>query len=154
MLVHVDLDGASLNRRGSTLAATELTGSADIDGAQVVHADIRGRALGGAMQMTARAPRSRQATRTHLDFRGTATGEALRAAMSLPSNIAIGGQTDYRAVLRMTPDPARERTLNFSSSLVGLELKLPGPADESRRSGDADRRSRSSGRQAVPRRFA
>ena len=127
VLVHVDLDGASLNRVGSTLVATGLTGSADIDGAQVVRADIRGRALGGAMQMTARAPRSRQSTRTHLDFRGTATGEALRSAMSLPSSIAIGGQTDYRAVLRMRPDPARERTLNFSSSLVGLELKLPAP---------------------------
>jgi uncharacterized protein (TIGR02099 family) len=127
VLVHVDLDGTSLNRKGSTLAATGLTGSADIDGAQVVRADIRGRALGGALQMTARAPRSRQATRTHLDFRGTATGEALRSAMSLPSNIAIGGQTEYRAVLRMTPEPARERTLNLSSSLVGLELELPAP---------------------------
>jgi uncharacterized protein (TIGR02099 family) len=127
VLVHVDLDGTSLNRVGWTLAATGLTGNADIDGAQVVHADIRGRALGGPVQMTARAPRNRQSTRTHLDFRGTATGDALRAAMSLPSSISIGGQTDYRAVLRMTPDPARERTLNFSSSLMGLELKLPAP---------------------------
>lgn len=127
VLVHVDLDGASLNRTGSTLAATGLTGSADIDGAQVVRADIRGRALGGPVQMTARAPRSRQAARTHLDFRGTATGDALRSAMSLPSSIAIGGQTEYRAVLRMTPEPARERTLNLSSSLVGLEMKLPAP---------------------------
>jgi uncharacterized protein (TIGR02099 family) len=127
VLVHVDLDGASLNRVGSTLAATELTGGADLDGAQVVRADIRGRALGGPMQMTARVPRSRQATRTHLDFRGSVTGEALRAALSLPASIAIGGQTDYRAVLRMAPEPARERTLNISSSLVGLELKLPVP---------------------------
>jgi uncharacterized protein (TIGR02099 family) len=127
VLVHVDLDGASLNRAGSTLVATELTGGADIDGAQVVRADIRGRALGGTMQMTARAPRSRQATRTHLDFRGTVTGEALRAALSLPAGITIGGQTDYRAVLRMAPEPARDRTLNINSTLVGLELKLPAP---------------------------
>jgi uncharacterized protein (TIGR02099 family) len=128
VLVHVDLDGTSLQRKGATLAATGLTGSADIDGAQVERADIRGRALGGPVQMTARAPRSsRHATRTHLDFRGTATGDALRSAMSLPSSIAIGGQTEYHAVLRMTPEPVRERTLNFSSSLVGLELKLPAP---------------------------
>ena len=127
VLVHVDLDGTSLSRKGATLAATGLTGSADIDGAQVVRADIHGRALGGAMEMTARAPRNRQATRTHLDFRGTATGEALRSVMSLPSSIAINGQTEYRAVLRMTPEPARERTLNLSSSLVGLALDLPAP---------------------------
>jgi len=127
VLVHVDLDGASLNRVGSTVAATDLTGGADLDGAQVVHADIRGRALGGAMQITARAPRNREATRTHLDFRGSVTGEALRAALSLPASIAIGGQTDYRAVLRMAPEPARDRTLNISSSLVGLEFKLPAP---------------------------
>jgi uncharacterized protein YhdP len=93
----------------------------------VVHADVRGRALGGVVQMTARAPRNRQATRTHLDFHGSVTGEALHAALSLPANIAVGGQTDYRAVLRMAPDPARERTLYVSSSLVGLELKLPAP---------------------------
>jgi uncharacterized protein YhdP len=51
----------------------------------------------------------------------------LRSALTLPPSIAIGGQTDYRAVLRMAPDPARERTLNISSNLVGLELKLPAP---------------------------
>jgi uncharacterized protein (TIGR02099 family) len=127
VLVHVDLDGASLNRRGSSLLATELTGGADIDGAQVVRADIHGRALGGALQMTARAPRNRQSTRTHLDFRGTLSGEALRSALTLPPSMVIGGQTDYRAVLRMAPDPARERSLYISSSLVGLELKLPAP---------------------------
>ncbi len=127
VLVHVDLDGASLNRRGSSLLATELTGSADIDGAQVVRADIRGRALGGALQMTARAPRNRQSSRTYLDFRGSLSGDALRSALTLPPSMVIGGQTDYRAVLRMASDPARERSLNISSSLVGLELKLPAP---------------------------
>ena len=127
VLVHVDLDGASLNRKGSSLAATELTGGADIDGAQVVRADIRGRALGGTLQMTARAPHNRPSTRTYLDFRGTLSGDALRNALTLPPSVAIGGQTDYRAVLRIAPDPARERALNISSSLVGLELKLPAP---------------------------
>jgi uncharacterized protein (TIGR02099 family) len=127
VLVHVDLDGASLNRVGSTLAATELTGSADIDDAQVVRADIRGRALGGPVQMTARAPRTPKLARTRLEFRGTVTGDALSTALSLPASAAIGGQTEYRAVLRVASEPTRERTLNFSSSLVGLELKLPAP---------------------------
>ncbi len=130
VLVHVDLDGASLSRKGSTVVATELTGSADIDGAQVVRADMRGRALGGTLQMTARPPRNRQSSRTYLDFRGTVAGDALRSALTLPPSIAIGGQTEYRAVLRVAPDPARERSLNISSSLVGLELKLPAPLDK------------------------
>ncbi|HEX4151534.1 MAG TPA: YhdP family protein [Steroidobacteraceae bacterium] len=126
-VVHVELGGASLKRTGSSLAATELTGVADIDGAQVIHADLRGRVLGGPMQVTARPPHSRQSTRTHLDIRGSVTGEALHAALALPANIAIGGQTEYRAVLRIAPEPARDRSLSVSSTLQGLDLKLPAP---------------------------
>lgn len=126
-LVHLHLNGVTLNRPGSTLAATELSGDADIDGAQVSHAEIRGRLLGGGFQMTARAPRNRPLTRTQLDFRGTMTGEALHAALSLPGNVVINGQTDWHGVLRMAPGPARERSLRVSGSLAGLELKLPAP---------------------------
>ena len=127
VLVHVDLDRASLSRKGGTVSATELAGSADIDGAQVVRADIHGRLLGGTFEMTARAPRSRGVPRTRLDFRGTLSGEALRSALSLPDSFAISGQTDWHGVLRMVPDPARERSLRLSSSLAGLDLKLPQP---------------------------
>jgi len=125
--VHVILNGATLNRTGSTLEATELTGDADIDGAQVARADLRGRLLGGAFQMTAHSPRNRPVTRTQLDFHGTFSGDALLAALSLPTNIPISGQTDWRGVLKMAPEPARERSLKISSSLAGLELKLPEP---------------------------
>jgi uncharacterized protein (TIGR02099 family) len=124
--VHLDLDGASLNRTGYTLAATELTGGAQIDGAQVVRADIRGRALGGPVQITARVPRTPETARTRLEFRGVVAGDALSTALALPAGL-IAGQTEYRGVLRMAPEPARERALNFSSSLVGLELKMPAP---------------------------
>jgi uncharacterized protein (TIGR02099 family) len=127
VLVHIALDGASLNRKGSTLAATGVTGDADIDGAQVVRADMHGRVLGGAFQMMARVPRSHPATRTQLDFHGVVAGDSLRAALSLPANVPIGGQTEWRAVLRMAPDPARERSLRISSNLTGLELNLPEP---------------------------
>jgi uncharacterized protein (TIGR02099 family) len=127
VLVHVALDGASLNRKGSSLAATDLNGDADIDGAQVVRADLRGRILGGAFQMTARAPRNRAATRSHLDFRGVLSGDSLRTALSLPGDVAIGGQTEWRAVLRVAPEPSRERSLRISSDLAGLELNLPEP---------------------------
>jgi uncharacterized protein (TIGR02099 family) len=127
VLVHVALDGGSVNRKGSTLAATGVTGDADIDGAQVVRADLHGRVLGGPFQMTARAPRNHPATRTQLDFRGVLSGDSLRAALSLPGSVAIGGQTEWRALLRMAPDPARERSLRISSNLTGLELNLPEP---------------------------
>ncbi|HUE11123.1 MAG TPA: YhdP family protein, partial [Steroidobacteraceae bacterium] len=125
--VHVNLDGATLNRTGSTLTATNLTGDADIDGGQVARADLRGRVLGGAFQMTAHSPRNRPVTRTQLDFHGTFSGDALHAALSLPANVPINGQTDWRGVLKMAPEPARERSLKISSSLAGLELKLPEP---------------------------
>jgi uncharacterized protein (TIGR02099 family) len=126
VLVHLDLDDATLNRKGASLAATGLSGSADVDGAQVVRADIHGRMLGGAFQMTAHVPHSHPA-RTQLDFRGTLSGEALRSAMSLPESFAIAGQTDWHGVLRMASTPARERWLRVSSSLTGLDLGLPQP---------------------------
>jgi uncharacterized protein (TIGR02099 family) len=127
VLVHVDLEDATLRRRGSSVAATDIAGGADIDGAQVVRADVRGRVFGGPFQMTARAPRGRAALRTQLDFRGTLNGETLRAELGLPAAVAIQGQTDWRGVLRMTPEPARERSLRLTGSLVGLELGLPAP---------------------------
>ena len=126
--VHAQLNGVAMNRSGSTLAATEMTGDADIDGGgQVRHADVHGKALGGAFEMQARAPRNRPVTRTLLVCNGTLTGDALRAALSLPPAIAIGGQTDWHAVLRLSPEPARERSLRIGSSLAGLELNLPEP---------------------------
>lgn len=67
-LVHVDLNGATLNRTGETVSATELTGEADVDGSEVARADLKGRVLGGPFQMTARSPRNRPVTRTVLDF--------------------------------------------------------------------------------------
>ena len=127
VLVHVDLSGATANPAGSTLTATELAGEADIDGGQVAHADLRGRVLGGAFQMTARAPRTRTASRTQLDFYGTFSGEALRTALSLPATIPISGQADWQGVLKLAPEPARERSLRLTSNLAGLELDLPEP---------------------------
>jgi uncharacterized protein (TIGR02099 family) len=130
ILVHGHLQGVTLNRTGSTTMATDLNGDFDIDGAQVARADVRGRVLGGTFQMQARAPRNRPVTRTQLEFRGTLTGEGLRTAMSLPSGLSIGGQTEWRGLLKMTPEPNRERSLHLTSTLVGLEIKLPAPLDK------------------------
>jgi uncharacterized protein (TIGR02099 family) len=127
VLVDGHLNGVSLNRRGSPIVATELVGDVDVEGAQVASADLRGRLLGGAFRMQARAPRSRPLTRTQLEFRGTLEGEALRAGFGLPPSVAVHGFTDWRAVLKMAPEPSRERSLRISSNLGGLEVKLPEP---------------------------
>ena len=87
--------------------------------------------LGGAFQMQARSPRNKPVTRTQLEFRGTATAEAVRAAFALPASLSIGGQTDWRAVLKISPEPARERSLRISSTLVGFDMQLPAPLDKS-----------------------
>jgi uncharacterized protein (TIGR02099 family) len=126
-LVQVHLNGVSLNRKGSTLAATELTGDADVDGAQVPRADVHGKLLGGTFQMVARAPRNRNPLRTQLVFNGTMSGDALHSALSLPASIPINGSTDWHAVLRMSPEPNRERSLRVNGSLAGLEMNLPEP---------------------------
>jgi uncharacterized protein (TIGR02099 family) len=130
VLVHGHLDGVTLNRSGSTTMATDLNGDFDVDGGQVARADVRGRVLGGTFQMQARAPRNRPVTRTQLEFRGTLTGEGLRTATSLPAGLSIGGQTEWRGTLKMTPEPNRERSLRVTSTLVGLEIKLPAPLDK------------------------
>jgi uncharacterized protein (TIGR02099 family) len=130
VLVHGQLDGVTLNRTGSPVKATDLNGDFDVDGGQVAHADVRGRVLGGTFQMQARAPRNRPVIRTQLEFRGTLSGDALRSALALPAAISIGGQTDWRAVVKMAPEPNRERSLRVTSGLVGLELKLPAPLDK------------------------
>jgi uncharacterized protein (TIGR02099 family) len=130
VLVHGRLEGVTLNRLGSTVTATDLNGDFDVDGAQVAHADVRGRVLGGTFQMQARAPRNRPVTRTQLEFHGTMSGDALREALALPAGISISGQTDWRAALKMAPEPNRERSLRVNSSFVGLEMKLPAPLDK------------------------
>jgi uncharacterized protein (TIGR02099 family) len=130
VLVHGDLQGVTLNRPGSSVAASDLNGDFEIDGAQVAHADVRGRVLGGPFQMQARASRSRPLTRTQLEFRGTLSGETLHAALALPAGLEVGGQTEWRAALKMAPDPNRERSLRVSSNLVGLELQAPAPLDK------------------------
>jgi uncharacterized protein (TIGR02099 family) len=130
ILVHGHLEGVTLNRSGSTVAATDLNGDFDVDGAQVARADVRGRIFGGAFQMQARAPRSRPLTRTQLEFHGTLSGDALRTALGFPAAMSIGGQTDWRATFKMAPEPNRERSLRVSSNLLGLEMKLPAPLDK------------------------
>jgi uncharacterized protein YhdP len=127
VLVHGVLDEASVEKVGTPLKATAVKGDFDIDGAQVAHADLHGELFGGAFSTLARVPRKGPVTRTQLEFRGTLNAEALRSAFSLPAQIAISGSTDWRAVLKMAPDPARERSLRVSSTLAGLNLPLPAP---------------------------
>jgi uncharacterized protein (TIGR02099 family) len=130
VLIHGRLEGASINKTGSTIAATDVRGDFDIDGGQVAHADVHGQLLGGGFQMQARTPRNRPVTRTQLEFRGTTSADALRTAFSIPASLSISGQTDWRGVLKIIPEPARERSLRLSSTLVGFEMKLPAPLDK------------------------
>lgn len=130
VLVHGHLDGGTVNKLGSTTMATEVNGDFDIDGGQVARADIRGQLLGGAFQMQARSARNKPVTRTQLDFRGLLAADAMRTALSIPASVSMSGQTDWRAVLKIAPAPARERSLRISSSLAGLEMRFPAPLDK------------------------
>jgi uncharacterized protein (TIGR02099 family) len=129
-LVHGRLNAATIKKPGLAVIATDVAGDFDIDGGQVARADLHGQALGGGFQIQARSPRLRPVTRTQLELRGTASADALRAALSIPASISLNGQTDWRGVLKIAPEPARERFLRISSTLVGFELKLPAPLDK------------------------
>jgi len=130
VLIHGHLADASINKSGSATTATDVTGDFDIDGGQVARADLHGQLLGGGFQMQARTARNKPVTRTQLEFRGTTSADAVRTAFSIPASISISGQTDWRAVLKITPEPARERSLRISSTLVGIEMNLPAPLDK------------------------
>jgi len=127
VLVHGDLDGVTLERPGLPLSASELTGDFDLEGGELAHADFRGRLLGGTFRAQARAPRARPLTRSQIDLRGSFSGDALRIALGLPARVALRGVADWRGVVKLAPDPARERSLHVSSSLSGLEVPLPAP---------------------------
>jgi uncharacterized protein (TIGR02099 family) len=127
VLVHTHMDGVTLARPGLPLTANELNGDFDIDGGELARADFRGRLLGGSFHAIARTTKRRPLTRSQLDLRGTLSGDAVRAALSLPPAAALRGVADWRAVVRIAPEPARERSLHVSSSLVGLEMPLPAP---------------------------
>jgi len=130
VLVHGVLDGATANMVGSATQATEVSGDFDVDNGQIAHAELHGQLLGGGFQMTARVPRNRPLTRTQLEFRGTIAAEPLHEMMSLPPAVVIRGQADWHGVLRIVPEPARERSLRLSSSLAGFELQLPAPLNK------------------------
>jgi uncharacterized protein (TIGR02099 family) len=130
VLVHGVLDNATLGMSGAATKATGVSGDFDVDNGQIAHADLHGQLLDGAFQMTARVPRSRPLTRTQLEFRGTMNADALRDAISLPAAVSIRGEADWRAVLKISPEPARERSLRISSSLAGFDLRLPAPLNK------------------------
>jgi uncharacterized protein (TIGR02099 family) len=130
VLIHGRMDGATVKQPGSATTATNVSGDFDIDDGQVARADIRGQLLGGPFQMQARTPRNRPVTRTQLEFRGTMSADAVRTALSIPGTGSVSGQADWRAVLKITPEPARERSLRVSSTLAGFEMRLPAPLDK------------------------
>lgn len=130
VLVHGHLEDATLKERDLAPIATAVSGDFDVDGAQVAQADLHGQLLGGNFQLQSRAPRNRPVMRTQLELRGTLNADALKSTFALPASVAISGQTDWRAVLKMAPDPARERSLRISSTLAGLALHLPAPLNK------------------------
>ena len=127
VVVHGQMDGVTLERPGLPLTATDLSGDFEVDGGQVARADLRGRLLGGGFHVQARGARTRPLTRTQLDFRGSFGGDAARAALGLPAGAVLRGSADWHGVLKMAPDPARERSFRVHSSLAGLEIRLPEP---------------------------
>ncbi len=131
VLVEAQLDGVSLAYKGSKVAATQLHGSVLVDGAQVPQAQLRGVALGGALQVRARAPRNPADLATQLELRGVLTAEGIRAAFDLPADVIPTGRADWRGTVRLSPAPARERWVRMTSNLAGLAIALPQPFQKS-----------------------
>ncbi len=121
------LHGVALSRAGLPFAATGLTGRFALDGAEVRQADITGQLLGGPLRVLARAPANRRVRRTHLEFRGTATGAAIAGALGLADPAAISGRADWRGTLTLAPGPQPRRVLRVTTALRGIALAAPQP---------------------------
>lgn len=127
VLVHAQLDGVTLSHQGLPLSASDLRGSVDIDGGHVAQADLHGQVLGGSLRVTAKAGKKRPLVRTQLDLRGTLNGDALRAALGLPAELALHGAADWQGTIAVAPAPARERSVHLATTFVGLDSALPEP---------------------------
>jgi uncharacterized protein (TIGR02099 family) len=127
VLVHAQLNGVSLNHPGLPISASDLRGGVDIDGGNVARADILGQVLGGAVHVTAKAAKKRPLVRTQLDLHGSLNGEALRAALGLPAELALPGAADWQGTIVIAQAPERERSVHLSTNFVGLDSELPEP---------------------------
>ena len=127
VLVEAKLNGVSLALEGSKAAATELRGDVTVDGPQVPRLRLVGVALGGALQVRARAPRSKTDRSTQLELRGVMTADGLRGAFDVPENIFRAGRADWRGAVRLVPGSSHERWVRATSNLTGLEINLPQP---------------------------
>ena len=127
VLVHAELEGVTLSHQGLPLSATDLRGSVDIDGAHVAHADLYGQILGGSLRVSAKAVKKRPLTRTQLDLRGSLSGDALRASLGLPAELALHGAADWLGTVVIAQAPARERSVHLATTFVGIDSALPEP---------------------------
>jgi uncharacterized protein (TIGR02099 family) len=127
ILVNGHLNQIALSHPTSRLSATEVSGDFTVEGAQVTHADVHGRAFGGPFQLSTRDARAHSDKGTQLEVRGTAAVDSLVANYNLPAAWFGGTHIDWRTVVRVFPEPSRERSVRVTSSLQGLEVRLPAP---------------------------
>ncbi len=127
VLVETQLNGVSASYKDTALAATELRGILNLDGPQVSAARLQGAAFGGPLQIREQPPRNQSDLATHLEARGSMTADALKGLIGLPEHVLGTGRIEWRAVTRVAPEPALERTVRVTSNLTGIEIKLPQP---------------------------
>ena len=127
VLVHAQLDGVTLSHPGLPISATDLRGSADIDGGHVARADVHGQLLGGSLRVSAKAAKKRPLVRTQIDLRGSLNGETLRAALGLPAALALHGTADWQGTVAIAEAPVRERALHLGTNFIGIDSSLPEP---------------------------
>jgi uncharacterized protein YhdP len=127
VLVHARLDGVTLNHPGLPISASDLRGTADIDGGHIARADIRGQALGGGIRVSVKSGKKRPLVRTQLDLHGSLNGDSLRAALGLPAELAMHGASDWQGTVTIAQAPAREHSMHLSTNFIGVSSELPDP---------------------------
>ncbi|MGQ0383128.1 MAG: YhdP family protein [Gammaproteobacteria bacterium] len=130
------LGGVTLRHQQEAVEATGLEGDLWFRNREIHAPALRGKFLGGPLQVTIATEGRRDGTlETQVNAQGTADGALLVPAAHLPLNANLNGRADWRGFLTVhraaaVGEPARG-TMRLSSDLRGLSLGLPEPFEKS-----------------------
>jgi uncharacterized protein (TIGR02099 family) len=118
---------ATVTMRKVAAPVQALTGELTVKNALIAGADLRGRWLGGPLNVKIE---QQSDTAARLEANGRAESGPLSTLFGLPETVQLSGATDYRVTMPIASadtDAARRLNIKIESDLDGLGIALPEP---------------------------